>query len=76
MSLMSTHSMSIETRPTVPRALAGDQHRRAGGRVARIAVGVAAGDDADGHLLRRLVGHAVADALAGLQVLHGDDLRS
>jgi hypothetical protein len=42
--------------------------------VARIAVGVAAGDDADGHLAHRLVAEAVADALAGLQVLRGDDL--
>jgi len=42
--------------------------------VARVAVGVAAGDDPDGHLLAGLVGLAVADALAGLQVLHADDL--
>ena len=42
--------MSIDTRPTTPRADAVDRDRRAVRRDARIAVGVAAGDDADAHV--------------------------
>ena len=51
-----------------------DQHRRAGRRDARIAVGVAAGDDADPHRPRRAKAAAVADAVAGLEILQRDQL--
>ena len=58
------------------RARAVDQHRRAAGGVARVAVGVAAGDHADA---QRLLGDeraAVAHCVADLQLLRGDQLRA
>jgi hypothetical protein len=42
--------------------------------MARIAVGVTAGHQADGHLLRGFEREAVAHVLARLQVLQADDL--
>ncbi len=42
--------------------------------MARVAVGIAAGDDADTRRTLRLEGAAVTDASAGWYVLHGEDL--
>jgi small-conductance mechanosensitive channel len=52
------------------------QHRRSAAAVAGVAVGIAAGDDADAH---RRLGHkaaAVAHAVAALQMLGGDQFRA
>ena len=68
--------MSIDTRPASADLPAAHEHRRAVRRVARIAVGIAAGDDADAMRARGGVGAAVADAVVGLQILHGDQLAS
>ena len=53
------------------------EHRRAVRRVARIAVGIAAGDDADAVRPRRRVGaRRSRPRRCALQLLHGDDLRA
>ena len=72
----STAIMSIDTRPTVRVRTPSTSTGVPVGHSARVAVGIAAGDDADAH---RRVGReaaAVADAVAGLQRLHGDQPRA
>src|SRR5690606_40520731 len=52
-----------------------DQYRRAGRRVARVAVAVADGGDADAAVAFADVVAAVADAITGAHVLHRDQPR-